>query len=102
LDNTIAPLSAQPTTGQHDRPARYGTVEQEGHTMEQEISTRRMAHLVLAQLYHIKGDRATPNYRYCREDAPVYDFDRRRQVWCKLPSSGGKMKPIVEAANGTR
>jgi len=68
--------------------------------MEQEISTRRMAHLVLAGLYVIDGDRATPNYRYCREDAPLYDFDRRRDLWCMLPHSGGKMGPIVEAANG--
>jgi hypothetical protein len=67
--------------------------------MDQEISTRRMAHLVLASLYVIRGDRADPNYRYCREDAPVYEFDRRRQVWCKMPRTGGRMAPFVEATD---
>jgi hypothetical protein len=69
------------------------------HNMPDKMSTERMVVLHGARLYIINPDdlRATPNYRYCRPDAPKYEWDTRLNVWRKMPRTGGEMMPIVEA-----
>ena len=65
--------------------------------MDERISSSRMDTLVACNLYHITGDQAIPNYRYCRSDAPIYDWNGYSRQWCKRPRTGGQMAPIVEA-----
>ena len=68
-------------------------------TMPYRLSEKTMARLVLANLYGIDGDRATPNYRYCQKAAPLYDYDRRCREWVQVPRTSGRMEPLVEAAD---
>ena len=56
----------------------------------------------LYPLYLVNGTAriAQPNPLRLRDGNPSYQWDDRQSCWRKVPRSGGKMAPIVEAANG--
>jgi hypothetical protein len=48
------------------------------------LTHEEMDHLMMSNLYHLAGEYnevAMPNYRYCREDAPIYHQMRDTDQW---------------------
>lgn len=66
------------------------------NAMPEIITAAQMLTLVRCGVYGSEKDRATPNEIILT----AYAWDTKLLEWHKVPRSGGKMAPIVEAVNG--